>query len=424
LEILSSAPAVPADLALDALRPTDAVVDKISLENCLANAPAAALSNLIPILLIVLFCYPLPQWPVIAVLLAIQLVINGAKLVQAGRLRRAPNSVALRVYEVTLCLSGGIWGALLFPLVDTFGRTLTSTIVYITLFATVAITSMAIAEQRRLFTAFIFGFGGVVSVGIVEHLPTVGFTSFLAILGFIFILDVMTRDSFEQGRKHIHGQLENRWLAEKLAESLKMAEHLANTDSLTGLYNRRAFETTAQTLRRDMATHGKAMQVILLDLDNFKAINDQYGHAIGDRVLQNTARLIKETVSLHNSGCRNDAIFARWGGEEFIILLSLPTVAHAELLAEAIRANLAACHGPDWPDALSLSGSIGIAALHGEDDVFNAINQADKAMYRAKSGGRNRVCIAEESPKRPAAHPQYPAFRGQDVPQPPRKFTH
>jgi diguanylate cyclase (GGDEF)-like protein len=173
----------------------------------------------------------------------------------------------------------------------------------------------------------------------------------------------------------------------KNATSFHQALQMAYIDPLTQTNNRTSFN---DTVKREMSLalrHAKNLSVIFLDIDHFKAINDQYGHEGGDITLTATAKLIKE--SLRGS----DAVF-RFGGEEFVILLSGTDIAGAELLAERIR-NKIESHTLAYDMAtIKITASLGVGALCADDTVETFIKRADEAMYKAKHNGRNRVVLA------------------------------
>ncbi|WP_313496191.1 GGDEF domain-containing protein [Pseudoxanthomonas mexicana] len=162
---------------------------------------------------------------------------------------------------------------------------------------------------------------------------------------------------------------------------------LATHDALTEMYNRRHFiETVEKEIARAMR-HQRALTMCIIDVDLFKPINDRYGHISGDQVLKQIAGLVRRHV-------RNDDAAARIGGEEFAVLLPEcgPEAAYgfAERLREAVEAVVFRPGGQ--PQRITVS--IGIAALTPErDTVSRMMAAADAALYRAKSEGRNRVCI-------------------------------
>ncbi|WP_018864223.1 MULTISPECIES: diguanylate cyclase [Thioalkalivibrio] len=158
-------------------------------------------------------------------------------------------------------------------------------------------------------------------------------------------------------------------------------ERLATTDPLTGLHNRlkgnHAIEEAILRARRDASP----LTAILMDLDHFKTINDQQGHARGDHVLSETGRLLRERI-------RSSDTAARWGGEEFLILCPNTTAKQAANLAEALRQVIAAHDfGTDPP----LTASFGVATCQPGDTAETLIARADQALYAAKRASRNRV---------------------------------
>ncbi|HTV81739.1 MAG TPA: GGDEF domain-containing protein [Acidobacteriaceae bacterium] len=167
-------------------------------------------------------------------------------------------------------------------------------------------------------------------------------------------------------------------------------EHMAQTDSLTGLLNRGAFEAV---LRRDLERcnrSGASIGVMLLDLDYFKQINDSFGHAIGDRVL----RRISATLS---AGIRPSDVLSRYGGEEFVILLRQSGVEDAQAAAERLRSDVEALE--DLPEGIRMTASIGVAVSLPGDSPDGFLLRADEALYRSKKEGRNLVTLYR-SPRR------------------------
>ena len=164
-----------------------------------------------------------------------------------------------------------------------------------------------------------------------------------------------------------------------------VAHRLAEHDMLTGVLNRRAIQATARAAFRNAREAGESLALLFLDIDHFKRINDSHGHRIGDRCL----RAITVPIAAE---LRHDDALGRYGGEEFLVVLPRTTASEAELIAERIRSRV-----QDVPIFVSgtrigLTFSIGIAMMN--DDVRcveDLIECADVALYRAKSGGRNRV---------------------------------
>jgi diguanylate cyclase (GGDEF)-like protein/hemerythrin-like metal-binding protein len=177
-----------------------------------------------------------------------------------------------------------------------------------------------------------------------------------------------------------------------LHSTLKTLDQLASTDALTGTWNRRLFSEQATREHERAARQGLALSIMLLDLDRFKHINDTRGHAGGDRVLQHVAQCILKILR------KTDAL-ARWGGEEFIILLPDTGLEQATRLAERVRAHIDAGRSPDLPH---ITASIGVATYTPPETLDQWIARADAAMYRAKRLGRNRVEIDQPDPASPS----------------------
>lgn len=161
----------------------------------------------------------------------------------------------------------------------------------------------------------------------------------------------------------------------------------AERDPLTGLYNRRAFEMLAASAVESAHRSGQPLCVLMGDIDHFKSVNDRFGHATGDEVI----RVVADLLSAQS---RSSDIACRWGGEEYVILLSNSTVAAARTAAERWRQSIEG-HKIDAPlpdGPFSVTISIGISTLAGRDDDIEAlVARADAALYRCKQNGRNRV---------------------------------
>lgn len=180
-----------------------------------------------------------------------------------------------------------------------------------------------------------------------------------------------------------------RQLRNELREKNLQLEALSVTDALTGLRNRRFAEWfLARELER-VHRHGNALSLLLADLDHFKQVNDTHGHAAGDAALRHVAALLAEQV-------RKTDVCARWGGEEFLMALAQVPLAGAISLAERQRAAVEAAP-LDLPGGqrIELTVSIGVAAAVPADaSPADLLAAADRALYEAKGGGRNRVAVA------------------------------
>lgn len=164
---------------------------------------------------------------------------------------------------------------------------------------------------------------------------------------------------------------------------------LAIHDDLTGLHNRRKFQELFQREISMAKRYEQPLSLLLLDVDSFKSVNDQYGHAAGDRYLQALAETLKNEV-------REIDVVARWGGEEFVVLLPKAGAEQAWLVAERLRKTAGQIQIGTPKGMLTRTVSIGIASMHDSPaDMDSMIQQADRAMYRAKVAGRNQTCLAD-----------------------------
>lgn len=171
-----------------------------------------------------------------------------------------------------------------------------------------------------------------------------------------------------------------------LKEKAGEFEQLSVTDPLTGLLNRRYIEERLMEEIKRSNRHGFPMSFVMLDVDSFKSYNDQFGHPAGDLALKLVGHVIRETL-------RGADVAARYGGEEFAILLPQTTSDEAATIAERIRRNIEEANFPHR----TVTASIGIASCSADlCSLTNIIAAADKALYRAKHGGRNRVVFFEE----------------------------
>ncbi|MGN6702371.1 MAG: GGDEF domain-containing protein, partial [Burkholderiaceae bacterium] len=191
------------------------------------------------------------------------------------------------------------------------------------------------------------------------------------------------REASRQALERAHGALaqQHRRL-QTVSEELRVT---SSTDPLTGAYNRRYFfEAADKMLAAQRRTDG-ALAVIMIDVDHFKEINDVYGHPAGDRVLQTMTAIARDVL-------RDTDLFARFGGEEFIVALPNTSVAEAAAVAERLRQRVAAQPCAFQGHSIDVRVSCGVA-MHGAENasIEDTIKRADVALYRAKSLGRNRV---------------------------------
>jgi diguanylate cyclase (GGDEF)-like protein/PAS domain S-box-containing protein len=160
---------------------------------------------------------------------------------------------------------------------------------------------------------------------------------------------------------------------------------LAETDPVTGVWNRRHGRELLEVALSQYGWENRPLSVLMVDIDNFKTINDTYGHEAGDKVLVELARRLSGAV-------RSSDMVARWGGEEFVVLLRDCPLADAVTRAESLRSQIA---DVSFPGVGTITVSIGAAQLEADEDAASWVARSDKALYEAKRAGRNTVAAGE-----------------------------
>lgn len=176
-------------------------------------------------------------------------------------------------------------------------------------------------------------------------------------------------------------------LAALILDAYRDITRRSETDGLSGLLIRRAFEERLHGQIEARTRNGLPLSVIMCDLDHFKAINDTHGHAAGDRLIARFATVVREA-------CQPHYIAARIGGEEFAILLPGSNLAAARLFAEHVRSTYTTVAGGEHPDWATISASFGVAEFLRGEEPSQFLSRADDALYAAKRDGRNRVRIS------------------------------
>lgn len=174
----------------------------------------------------------------------------------------------------------------------------------------------------------------------------------------------------------------------KNATLFHQALKMAYTDPLTQVRNRTSFNDMINREMSLAARNSKKLSLIFFDIDHFKAINDTYGHDCGDITLASSAKWIKENL-------RDSDILFRYGGEEFVILLSDTDSHGAKLLAERIRASIERHTIAYGMETIKITASLGVSTLQNDDTMESFVKHADQAMYAAKNNGRNQVALAK-----------------------------
>jgi diguanylate cyclase (GGDEF)-like protein len=173
-----------------------------------------------------------------------------------------------------------------------------------------------------------------------------------------------------------------------LVQQADKLKELATVDGMTGLFNRRHFFALAEIEWGRYQRHRRPISLLMLDIDQFKSINDRYGHDAGDRVIVQIAEICRQEK-------RKSDVVARFGGEEFLLLLPETALPDAQLVAERLRLQVEATAVSVASQAVKATVSIGVAqATSNMDTLFALIRMADNALYMAKNAGRNRVCAA------------------------------
>jgi len=173
-----------------------------------------------------------------------------------------------------------------------------------------------------------------------------------------------------------------------LQEELEQERKRASTDPLTGLANRRAFTDALIKACNDVDTPDN-LSLIMVDIDHFKQVNDAHGHLIGDRVIRFIAKVLQENT-------KGKDLAARFGGEEFVVMLTATGLRGAEAVANTIRTAIAEARlvRADNKQPLGqITASLGVASYHPGEDPLETINRTDQAMYQSKRSGRNQVTV-------------------------------
>jgi diguanylate cyclase (GGDEF)-like protein len=171
---------------------------------------------------------------------------------------------------------------------------------------------------------------------------------------------------------------------------------LAVRDGLTHAFSRGHIESELRRLLSGVQRHRTSFSVMLLDIDLFKQVNDQYGHGVGDTVLRRLTALAQELLRIGD-------LFGRWGGEEFMVLMPDTTLAQAVEVAQRIRTASSAMQVEDGKVRTSVTVSIGVAQFQLNESADALVVRADNALYAAKSAGRNRVVASDPGHDQPLA---------------------
>lgn len=203
-----------------------------------------------------------------------------------------------------------------------------------------------------------------------------------------FIVDIDRLIEAETELENLNKRL--RVSNDALTQAVDKLTHLASYDTLTHLMNRRVL---LEALDREILRSKRnvtGLGIALCDIDNFKKLNDSYGHDLGDRALVETAKVMRE-------GIRGTDYVGRWGGEEFLFILPDTNPDGCIVVIERIRQSLEMIRIPHPDGDISLTASFGLSFKHSEFDPKSMIENADKAMYQAKQSGKNRYVLYDET---------------------------
>ena len=172
----------------------------------------------------------------------------------------------------------------------------------------------------------------------------------------------------------------------------RQVRHLEQTnqmDELTGVGNRRFIEKRIRLALREFNATGRPFGILFIDLDDFKGINDQWGHSTGDRILRLVASTLQRNI-------RGDDALGRWGGEEFVVLLADVDPLSVRMVAEKLRSLIERTRSRHLPESFTASVSIGCTLIRPKDTLTSLVGRGDRSMYHCKHLGKNRVCLDED----------------------------
>ncbi|MEM0954587.1 MAG: diguanylate cyclase [Pseudomonadota bacterium] len=231
----------------------------------------------------------------------------------------------------------------------------------------------------------------MVAQGVVTN-PRISMIGFFAVL---VSMAVSLANRFTRLYNHLDGEVQRR--TRELQESNERLVKAARMDMLTGLLNRRGFAEVVSTEIERSGRSGRSFVVMMADIDRFKSVNDEYGHAAGDYALRQTAKLLSGQL-------RDIDTLARWGGEEFIFLLPETTLQGGAILAEKLRRVLERTHFTFEGNVLSITITIGVSAYLEGMSFEDCVNRADSVLYSGKQSGRNKVLVDDQSNANGEAH--------------------
>ena len=305
-------------------------------------------------------------------------LLNAAALIsiRAGWTRRLPDP-ALTVVQIRYAIvSNAIGYALL-------GEARGITPVILSLVLIFGIFSLSAREMAANLLLSLLCFG--VAMAVVASTHAAGYNPMLELAYGVMIVLVLAGSTFVGLRiQHVRRRLKQQ--KHELGDALERINHLATHDELTGLVNRRRMTELVQVERERCLRSQRPLVLALLDLDLFKAVNDRHGHATGDAVLCAFAQCVSDNL-------RGVDVLARWGGEEFLLLLPETPIEGALALLERVRSAVADLRVASAQGPINITVSAGLAAGRPGQSLEQVLEQADEALYQAKEQGRDRVVL-------------------------------
>ena len=382
--------------------PSDPDVEREYLRAMVDRAHHSVTANIVGLAILLIGCFFIPFGHVLAIavgLRAIAIVNTAHNTRQIRRLiaREQPLEKAVNRFAWGMAFAGVTWGALMWAIPPHAFHTLEASLVRSVTLVGVSLVALTAAPVPKILYSFAGAFILTAGFHLAMHIPMTGPMPLVLGTGLLTSILLFAHGMGRQAQDAARMIINNREMADRLqvlneeiGEALSRADKLARFDPLTALPNRYSFEEHCDVLQARESLIGER-QLLLLDLDNFKSINDRCGHDGGDAVLRSTGKLLTEIAD----GLPSGSLAARIGGEEFAIVLARSNRAAARLLAETICALMRDIQPPKDYDR-SISASIGIARWRDDEELHVAMKRADDALYLAKREGRDRaVCESQ-----------------------------
>ena len=362
----------------------------------------AIFSSLAGVFVVLLVAYPLASWPAIVTIAVLRLASLSASVAIARNIQRALKegrdiAPGLRRLTISSAVASFTWGVMLWPLEISGGNSMAVLIIILAVILAVSLQSVTNAYYRPVLRAVLTG--AVLSIGpkiyIIYQTTGMGLPIGASVL--LGIVYGYARANEARARKMIVLQVKNRRISQrlqaanrKISEALAEATWYAQRDPLTGLRNRRAFVESLQQ-RLDSGELHDTTYLCVLDIDHFKSVNDDFGHAVGDRVLKAASHVLE---TLEEQG--ELLLTGRWGGEEFVLLIAADNPLEARTRLELVRQQVGQIHhnAAGLPGGVRVRASAGAAHLSRETGINGALLTADIELYKAKDLGRNCLRMA------------------------------